>query len=191
LERRVGIFGGSFDPVHKGHVQIARSFLDSGLIQKLLVLLSPSPPHKQEKNQADYSYRFEMLKLAFKDIDGVEISDLEQNLPKPSYTLHTIEFLQEKHPDTLFYLCIGEDSLLNFHEWHRYEEILERVYLIVVKRPGVYTSELDPKILEHVIFIDHDPVSASSTAIRKAKGDKRSDLPKPVKDYIEKHKLYQ
>lgn len=191
MKRRVGIFGGSFDPVHNGHVQIARSFLNSGLIQKLLILLSPSPPHKQGQHQAETSHRFEMLKLAFNDIKEAKVSDLERNLPKPSYTLQTIEHLQKKNPDHLFYLCLGEDSLLHFHKWHRHEDILERVYLVVARRPGIDTSGVDQNILEKVIFIDHDPVAASSTAIRQANGDKISDLPQPVVDYIKKHNLYR
>lgn len=191
MKTRVGIFGGSFDPVHNGHIQIARSFLNSGLIHKLLVLLTPSSPHKEEIEQTEYSHRFAMLKLAFVDVEGAEVSDLEMNLPSPSYTLQTIKHLQKKNPDCIYYLCLGEDSLLNFHKWYRYKEILGRVSLIVARRPGVDSSGVHPSILEKVIFIDHEPVAVSSTAIRQSTGTKKDDLPQPVADYIKKHSLYR
>lgn len=191
MRRRVGIFGGSFDPVHYGHVQIARSFLNSGLINKLLVLLAPSPPHKKSIHQTNYFHRFEMLKLAFKEEDQIDISDLEKRLPKPSYTLQTIEHLQTEYPEDLFYFCLGEDSLRDFDQWYEYKKILQKLDLIVAKRPGIDTSDVAPEILENVIFIDHDPVSVSSTSIRKEKGDGKSDLPAEVADYIKKHSLYQ
>lgn len=191
LKKRIGIFGGSFDPVHNGHVQIARYFLNSGLIRKLLILLSPSPPHKKSTDQTDFSHRYEMLKLAFRETEKVEISDLEKNLPSPSYTLQTIEHLQSKYPNDLFYLCLGEDSLRDFHKWHKYQEILEKVDLIVAKRPGIDSSDVDPEIFENVIFIDHKPVPVSSTSIRKENRGERRDLPPAVADYIEKYKLYQ
>jgi nicotinate-nucleotide adenylyltransferase len=190
LQKRVGIFGGSFDPVHNGHIQIARSFLNSGLVQQLLILLTPLPPHKRGMEQAEYSHRFEMLKLAFDTIDHVQVSNLEKNLPQPSYTLQTIEHLQRRYPDTVFFLCIGEDSLRDFYEWHEYKKILERVNLIVAKRPGIDSSAVDPKILEKVIFINHDPVSVSSTQIREKNGEWMNNLPSAVVDYIKKHNLY-
>lgn len=191
LKQRIGIFGGSFDPVHNGHVQIATSFLNSGLIHKLLVLPAPSPPHKKSVEQSDYSHRFEMLKLAFGDMDKVEVSDLEKKLPSPSYTLQTIEYLQKENPETLYYLCLGEDSLRDFDQWHEYKKILEKVNLIVAKRPGVDSSNVDPEILGKVIFIDHQPVPVSSTDIRKEDGDWKSDLPAEVADYIKRQKLYR
>ncbi|NBC66806.1 MAG: nicotinate (nicotinamide) nucleotide adenylyltransferase [Bacteroidetes bacterium] len=190
MEKRVGIFGGSFDPVHNGHIKIARSFLNSGLIRELLILLTPSPPHKQATDQTDFSHRFEMLKLAFQSEEQVRVSDLEKELPQPSYTLQTIKHLQNRYPDAIFYLCLGQDSLRDFHKWHKYKKILERVTLLVASRPDVDTSSVDPEILEKVIFIDHEPVSVSSTEIRNRREEERNELPAAVAEYIERHHLY-
>ena len=132
-----------------------------------------------------------MLKLAFENIENVEVSDLEMKLSKPSFTLQTVRYLQKENPDQQFYLCLGEDSLRDFHKWHKYDELLERLCLIVAKRPGIDTSEVVPEILERTIFISHEPVSASSTTIRELNGKKKSDLPLPVAEYIKKHNLYQ
>lgn len=131
-----------------------------------------------------------MLRLAFDEMMNATVSDLEQQLPKPSYTLQTIEHLQSKHPDTLYYLCIGQDSLRNFHEWHRYEEILVKVDLLVAERPGFDNSQIAPAILEHAIFVEHKPYSVSSSAIRRLNGKVKEDLPNAVADYIEKNNLY-
>lgn len=191
MEKRVGILGGSFDPVHCGHVRIANSFLNSGLVDELLVILSPHPPHKQNQEQADFSHRFEMLKLAFADYENVKISDLEQRLEKPSYTLQAIEYLQKENPETLYYLCIGEDSLQHFDEWYKYQEILEKVHLLVVERPGSDQSEVDPEILEKAIFVEHQPYSVSSTTIRRKGGELKADLPEAVAAYIDEHHLYE
>lgn len=191
MEKRVGIFGGSFDPVHKGHIHIAQSFLRSGLIEQLLILLTPSPPHKKSADQTEYSHRFEMLQLAFQSFDQVQVSDLERELPQPSFTLQTIEYLQEQYVDTIFYLCMGEDSLRDFHKWYHYKEILERVVLLIAKRPGFDSSTVDSEILEHVIFIDHEPVAVSSTEIRKNFALKKKNVPTDVFDYIKNQQLYR
>lgn len=190
MKKRVGILGGSFDPVHCGHVRIAHSFLTAGLIDTLLILLSPYPPHKQNRKQAPFSHRYEMLKLAFENMEKVEISDLEQKLDKPSYTLHTIEHLQKENPDTLYYLCLGEDSLQYFNEWHKYREILEKVDLLVAERPGFDKSSVEEAILEHAVFVEHEPYPISSTEIRKSKGEIKDHLPGSVAGYIEKKNLY-
>lgn len=183
--------GGSFDPVHCGHVRIAKSFLKSGLIDELLIVLSPHPPHKQDQKQADFSHRFKMLKLAFHDMKNVTISDLERNLNKPSYTIQTIDYLQSEHPNTLFYLCVGEDSLRHFDQWHKYREILQKVDLLVAERPGFDQTDVDEEILEHAVFVEHHPYSISSTSVREAGGIVKEDLPNAVADYIEKNNLYR
>ena len=189
--QRIGILGGSFDPVHFGHLRIAESFLRSGLIEKLLVIPAPTPPHKAEI-RTDFTHRIEMLKLAFQDWDGVEISDLEMKLPAPSYTVQTIQYLQQENPENIYFLCLGEDSLIHFHTWHRYKEIIEKVPLLVAERPGFDSSLVDQQLLENAVFVDHTPYDVSSSEIRETK-ESRNELKsilKSVKEYIETHNLY-
>lgn len=197
MKKRVGIFGGTFDPVHTGHVALARSFLDSGLIDRLLVTLTPEAPHKQGKDKTSFDDRLAMLNLAFDEIEHAEVSTLEQRLPSPSYTLQTIKHLQETHPDTLFYLCMGEDSLVQFHKWYKYKEILKRADLIVAERPDYDYREVSDEILESVIMVDHNPVEASSTDVRQelqagsyGTGNE-TEVPEAVRKYIDEKGLYR
>jgi nicotinate-nucleotide adenylyltransferase len=191
LGNRVGIFGGSFDPVHNGHISVVKSFLKSGLIDEVLVLLTPNPPHKNSEG-ADYEHRLKMLKLAFRGMDKVVVSDLERKLPSPSYTVQTIEYLQKKNPDTNYFYCLGEDSIKDFQTWHRYSEILEMVSILVAERPGFSSEGMDDEILERTIFVDHEPIDMSSTKVRnKEIEDRFSNLPASVKKYIHDHNLYQ
>lgn len=189
--KRIGILGGSFDPVHNGHLQIAKSFLNSGLIEKLLVIPAPSPPHKNDL-RASFQHRFKMLQLAFQNWDNVEVSDLEEKLPAPSYSIQTIQYLQQEYPETLFYLCLGEDSLIHFHKWSRYREIIERITLLVAERPRFDSSIIEKELLEKTIFVDHEPVKLSSTEIRESTDDQNesSRLPESVQEYILIHNLY-
>lgn len=191
---KTGIFGGTFDPVHNGHIKIAESFLDSNLIDRLLLIPTPAPPHKDTSGQTSFSDRYEMLKLAFRDNDMVDISDIETHLPQPSYTLRTIRHLKNENPNTKYYLCLGEDSLSAFHKWWKYEEILKNVPLIVASRPGTDSSKQSQSILDRAIFVDHSEVDISSTAIRKRvrSGDLQltDAVPKTVADYIRRNNLY-
>jgi len=190
---RIGIFGGAFDPVHNGHVQIADSFLASNIIDKLLVLPTPASPHKETSDQISFSHRYDMLKLAFQNNNHIVVSDLETKLPRPSYTLRTIEHLQEKNPESIYYLCIGEDSLTSFHEWWKYDDILIRVPLVVASRPDADSSGLSQSILNRTLFVDHSEVNISSTQIRNIarEGDSRlKDLvPDSVAQYIIRYNL--
>ena len=196
-KKRVGIFGGTFDPVHTGHVALARSFLNSELIDTLLVTLTPEAPHKQGQDKTSFDDRLAMLNLAFGEIENAEVSTLEKQLPSPSYSLQTIKYLQNSHPNTLFYLCMGEDSLVHFHKWHRHREILKLVDLIVAERPGYDRHSVSDDILESVIMVDHHPVDASSTRVRQGLQeqshgiDKETDLPDRVRRYIDEKGLYR
>jgi nicotinate-nucleotide adenylyltransferase len=189
--KRIGLFGGSFDPVHNGHIEAVNSFLESGLIDEIWILLTPAPPHKPDQKKTDFEHRYNMLKLAFQESDNIKISNLEKDLPKPSYTLQTILHLKTQHPDKTFFLCLGEDSLQSFHKWHKYDEILEECTLLVVDRPGSDHGDVDSDILEKSIFVDHKSMNISSTEIRRASNSStRMKLPDEVLSYIQKNNLY-
>lgn len=133
----------------------------------------------------------EMLKLAFQDQSNIKISDLEQSLPEPSYTLQTVKYLAESHPDSIFYLCLGEDSVANFHTWYKYDEILKYCNLIAVDRPGYDSKKSKPDVLEKTIFVEHNPIDVSSSMVRKSRGSEEYHLPEEVAGYIKKNNLYQ
>lgn len=192
MSRRIGVFGGSFDPVHNGHIAVAKSFLRSNVIDTLWVMLSPEPPHKKSGDQASYEHRLKMLELAFAGIKNTVVSDYETELSSPSFTLQTLESLKEKYPDDTFFLCLGEDSISSFESWHKYEQILDEVTLLVAERPGYNHKKLPSKITEKAIFVDHTPVDLSSTEIRSGQHHAAGEIPVPkaVSDYISEHNLY-
>ncbi|MAL16428.1 MAG: nicotinate (nicotinamide) nucleotide adenylyltransferase [Balneola sp.] len=193
MAQRIGLFGGTFDPVHNGHLSIAESFLQSGLIDELWVLLTPFPPHKQDVNQTPYDTRLQLLETAFEGISNLSIKTIENRLPKPSYSVQTIRHLKGEYPDATFYYCMGEDSLAYFHTWKYYTEILEECDLLVAKRPGVSHDEVEDQILRSTHFVSHTPLEISSSSIKEQiqKGDSIAGLvPKSVHKIIEKEQLY-
>lgn len=189
MKKRIGVFGGSFDPVHNGHIHIVKSFLQSGVIDELLITLTPDPPHKDRTTQAPYRHRYRMLELAFAGLDHVRISDLEQSLPAPSYSLQTIQSLKASDPACQYFLCMGEDSLESFHTWHRYREILAEVSLLVAARPGSSADSVAKEILEKTIFVSNIEIDISSSTVRGGDADEHA-LPEPVAEYIRTHNLY-
>lgn len=207
MKKRIGIFGGSFDPVHHGHLQIASSFLNSKLVHQLLILPAPTPPHKTGRKLTPFIHRLKMLEIAFNGWENIIVSDLENRLKEksvrkimnentkteetsvPSYSIQTITYLQEKYPRKKWFLCIGEDSLLTFHKWYQYEKILEKVTLLVAERPGSNSQNVEAKILENTIFIGHEPVDISSTEFRNLRDGKL--IPDEVLDYIQSKNLYK
>ncbi len=189
MGKRIGILGGTFDPVHTGHLKIVESFLNSNLIDEIQVYVAPGPPHKQKRSLTPFRHRFEMAKIAFSDFNDVLVSDLENRLPKPSYTVHTLEYLKKKYPDDHYYLCLGEDNIQIFKTWYKYREILEMVTLLVAERPGFDSSGVESEILNKTIFADHEPIEVSSSAIRKF--ENREMIPEKVQEYIKKHGLYK
>ncbi|MFN1833869.1 nicotinate (nicotinamide) nucleotide adenylyltransferase [Balneola sp. MJW-20] len=189
----IGIFGGTFDPVHKGHESIAASFLGSGQIDELWVMLTPLPPHKLESEHVAYDHRLKMLKLVFGNQDRIRISTIEKTLPKPSYTYQTIRELKKRFPDNRYLFCMGEDSLEKFHTWKFYERILEECKLLVAQRPGADHHLVKPEIISKTIFVDHEPLDISSTEVKnklKQGSDCRDQLNPDVLNYIENEGLY-
>lgn len=191
MSKRVGLFGGTFDPAHSGHVQAVHSFLASDVIDEIWIIVSPYPPHKEDdRERTSFEHRVTMANIAFEGMAKVKVSTVENELPRPSYTYRTIQYLKKKFPGNIFFLCVGEDSVESFHEWYRYKEILKECTLLAVSRPGSKMSKARDEVLEKTVFVDHDPVDVSSTAIRKKETDPEEQVPDRVGEYIKEHKLY-
>ncbi|AEX84698.1 nicotinate/nicotinamide nucleotide adenylyltransferase [Marinitoga piezophila KA3] len=158
------IFGGTFNPPHIGHRIIAEYAYDYLKPDKFLIIPAYTPPHKLENSDiANYDKRIEWCKNTFPS-ERFEISRIEEKLDKPSYTLQTVKFLKEKYNDEI-YLLIGEDSLISFHTWYKWKELLKNVTLVVYKR---FSEKLkfENYNIEH-IFLDSPIIEISSTNIRE------------------------
>lgn len=192
--RSIGVLGGTFDPVHNGHIAIAKSFLRSGYIDSLLILLTPKPPHKPDREFANYNQRLRMLIAAFRSLDKVKVSDLEFTLPKPSFTYQTLHYLKKNCPGRHFYLCLGEDSFIDFKKWNNWQGILEHSELLVARRPGAHGHSKDEELRKFTHFVNHEPLDVSSSLIREKIENNESveDLvPGEVLKIIEKNDLYK
>ncbi len=193
MNKKVGVLGGTFDPVHIGHLAIARSFLDSGWVDELWIIPAGEPPHKNGDEITPFADRMNMLRSAFEDWEKVVVSPIEETLPRPSYTLRTIRALKQHYPDDRFYLCMGSDSLASFTRWHRYKEILEECSLLAARRPGYRAEDIDPELKGKVRLVNHHPLKVSSGRLREkmANGYLPVDqIPERVCDYIKRKGLY-
>ena len=191
VEKRIGLFGGSFDPIHLGHIAILESFISSGYIDELWVLVNPNPPHKHGLD-ASYSDRLRMVQMAIKDINGCLISRIEEDLPTPNYSYKTIDYVIDHLGYSDVYFCLGSDSIESFKTWKYYEKILDRVMLLVAQRRADFKL---PKYLKSkAIVVEHELVAVSSTDLReKLQQGKSSDeqLHSSTIEYISTHNLYR
>lgn len=162
---KIGLFFGSFNPVHIGHLIIANIMAETTDLSKVWMVVSPQNPFKPSKGLLHEFDRFDMVRAAVYDHYKIEASDIEFHLPKPSYTIHTLVHLSEKHPDKQFKVIIGEDNLINFAKWKSHDRILEDYGLYVYPRPDAQPSEL--KSHPNVKMVDAPMMDISATFIRK------------------------
>lgn len=162
--QKIGLFFGSFNPIHIGHLIIANIMAENTDLNKVWFVVSPQNPFKPSHGLLHEFDRYDMVKAAIGDHYKLEVSDVEFNLSKPSYTVHTLAHLTEKHPDKEFKVIIGEDNLENFVKWKNYEQILEQYGLYVYPRPNVTNSEV--KRHPHVKMVEAPLLDISATYIR-------------------------
>jgi nicotinate-nucleotide adenylyltransferase len=161
---KIGLFFGSFNPIHIGHLIIANIMAETTDLKKVWFVVSPQNPFKPSKGLLHEFDRFDMVRAAVYDSYNLEVTDIEFNLPKPSYTIHTLVHLSEKHPDKEFKVIIGEDNLVNFQKWKNHERILEDYGLYVYPRPQTQLSDMRKR--HNVRIVDAPMLDISATFIR-------------------------
>ena len=179
---RTGIFGGSFNPIHKGHISLARQLREKAGLDEVWLMVSPQNPLKASADLLDDEIRMQMARLAVEREIGIVASDYEMHLPKPSYTWNTLQSLKKDYPDREFVLMIGGDNWELFDRWYHADDIRNEFQIIVYPRRG-YKGGIDGL----------DLIDISSTEIReriKAGKSIKQLVPKAVAEYITNHKLY-
>lgn len=170
--QKIGLFFGSFNPIHVGHLIIANIMAETTDLKKVWFVVSPQNPFKPSKGLLHEFDRYDMVRTAVHDHYKLEVSDVEFHLPKPSYTIHTLVYLKEKHPDKDFKVIIGEDNLEGFTRWKNHEIILKEYGLYVYPRPNAQLSEL--KQHPNVKMVEAPMLDISATFIRNCIRKKQS-----------------
>ena len=185
---RIAIFSGSFNPIHNGHLAIAQEVIVHGAADELWFMVSPRNPLKLDKDLWPEEDRLNMVKLAIENMPGMKVSDFEFSLPRPSYTIHTLERLKEAFPQHEFFLLIGGDNLVIFHKWYSFQKIIDEFGLIVYPRPHFpIDSSLN---FPNITIISAPFIDLSATKIRDKLTNCESItkyVPDKVAKYIKLH----
>lgn len=190
---KIGVFGGTFNPPHNGHIRLAKAAADELKLDKLLVIPSCIPPHKIAAKLADGQERLEMCRLAFGCDPRFEVSPMELERGSRSYTVETLRELKALYPDSELYFIVGSDMLESFDKWYLWQEILLLSVLCAASREEGYSPDLSRfgKLAERIKIITLDPLEVSSTQIRNSAGEVSPELLDPkVAAYIREHGLY-
>lgn len=191
---KIGIFGGSFNPIHSGHAIIAHHIITSGAVDRLWLMVSPVNPLKadHERQVADTD-RLRMAEMVTRPLENVETSAFEFTMPTPSYTIDTLNALQAKFPDDELYLVIGADNWTVFDRWRNSEEILAKYHVLIYPRLG-HDVVIPEALRDRVTLVNAPIIELSSTAVRErlAHGlSVRYYVPDEVLGYIERKGLYR
>ena len=187
----IGLYFGSFNPIHVGHLIIASHILNETKLEKLWFVVSPHNPLKEQKALANEYDRYHLVQKAIENDIRMKASDIEFALPKPSYTVHTLTYLREKYPQHFFYIIMGSDSFQNLTKWKNYEVIVNDYPIIIYKRPGF---EIQNNLNAKITIIEAPLLEISSTHIRELirKGASiRYFVPDLVLKEIERNNYYK
>ncbi len=199
---KIGLYFGTYNPIHVGHLIIANYMADYTNLDEVWLIVSPQNPLKQKSSLlADY-HRFAMVEIAVEDNAKLKASNIEFNLPQPSYTINTLTYLKEKHPKHEFSLIMGEDNLRTLNKWKNYEEIIQNHKIYVYPRALTEQEQIYAPITEqasktnsaNIIICDAPVMRVSASFIRNAikqKKDVRYLLTEPVYKYVQEMNFYK
>ena len=193
MKKEVALFFGSFNPIHVGHLIIANTIQQNTDVDEVWFVVSPQNPFKEKKNLLAEAVRLELVEKAIEGNHHFRASNVEFNLPKPSYTIDTLKYLEERHKNYYaFSLIMGSDNLQNFHKWKNYEQILRHHKIYVYNRPG--SEKTDFHSHDQVTIVDGPLLHISATMIRKQlKADKsvKYMVTDPVLNLLEQYNYYK
>ena len=178
---KIGLYFGSFNPIHNGHLAIVRFLIQQDLFEQIWMVVSPNNPLKDKDDLWNENDRLNMVKLAIQDISYLHTCDVEFSLPTPSYTIDALHCLKKQYPNDEFSLILGADNMQNFHKWKNYEEILDRYMIYVYPRSQSKVTERSRSRIAHphVVYLDAPLLQISATDIRALLQQK-----KPVTEYL-------
>ncbi|MDY6935845.1 MAG: nicotinate-nucleotide adenylyltransferase [Spirochaetota bacterium] len=192
---KLGIFGGTFNPIHNGHLINAQAIKEEHYLNKIIFLPTKDPVHKSLENITSTDDRFEMVRLSIEDTCGFDVSRMEIDRKSKSYTITTLKQLMKKYKDDRLYLIIGSDAFEQIDTWKDYQKVMQMVELIIMKRPGfTYNKESIYNIAGNVMISNNPYIEISSSDIRKRIREGKSIrylVPPKVEEYIVKRGLYR
>jgi nicotinate-nucleotide adenylyltransferase len=193
-QKRIGLYFGTFNPIHVGHLIIANYMAEMTDLDEVWMVVTPHNPLKKKKTLLDDIHRLTMVRIAVEDFPKLKASNVEFDLPQPNYTVHTLAHLEEKHPEYAFCLIMGEDNLKSLQKWKNYEVILERYAIYLY--PRISEGETETEFYDHpkITKIDAPVMELSSTFIRNSiKNGKniRPMLPYEVWKYLDEMNFYK
>ena len=191
---KIGLYFGTFNPIHVGHMIIANHIAEYSGLDKVWMVVTPHNPLKQKSTLLDDRHRLQMVFLATEDYLKIQPSDIEFKLPQPNYTINTLVHLKEKYPQHEFALIMGEDNLNSFQKWKNYEVILSDYDIYVY--PRIDTGVINPQLVNHpkIHKVDAPVIEISSTHIRESIKNKKNFmplLPQKVWEYIDHNNFYK
>lgn len=191
---KIGLYFGTFNPIHVGHMIIANHLAEQTHLEQIWMVVTPHNPHKQKSTLLDDYQRLHLVRLATEDYPKIKPSDIEFKLPQPNYTVNTLAHLMERYPQHEFSLLMGEDNLKSFHKWKNYEYILNHHDIYVYPRVSKEEENEGLKGHPRIHHVAAPIIEISSTFIReqiKAKKNIRPLLPNPVWEYVDHNNCYK
>jgi nicotinate-nucleotide adenylyltransferase len=189
----IGLYFGTFDPIHLGHINIVNFLLDNSLIEKVWFVVTPENPDKISNNLTDFIHRYEMVKIEVKNNNNLLASDVELKLERPSYTINSLRYISSTFPNNNFSLIIGEDNLVNFKKWKDYKEIMNNFKIYVYPRKTRLKRDMKLLMSNNIEMIEAPLIDLSSTNIRNIINDKnyaKQFISDSIYKYITTNNLY-
>ncbi|AMV35929.1 nicotinate-nucleotide adenylyltransferase [Planctomyces sp. SH-PL62] len=195
---RLGVYGGTFDPIHLGHLILAEQCREACRLDRVWFVVANEPPHKRGAKRSAVHHRIEMTRLAIAGNDAFEVSEIEATRPGPSYSVDTLAQIREERPEDELFFLIGGDSLVDLPTWRQPDQIAATATIVVANRPG---SDVEPPPASlfgpdarPLQFVSIPPIGIASQGLRSRLAEGRSiryQTPRAVEAYIEAHKLYR